>query len=127
MLLRGEVAFREMVDVLKATEPLQPFEFRKDLIIEVPENSKDWFNKEVINSLFNKKKEELSDKYQSFSFHYDIGTSIPDVSTVLQVVDDNVGFNGSRRQNLLSESFKYIGIGYAKEKTKYCFYFVFAS
>lgn len=127
MLLRGEEAFKEMADILRKTAPLPVFEMRKDLVIEVPENSKDWFNKEVINSLFNKKKEELHDKYQSFSFHYDIGTSIPDVSTVLQVVDDNVGFNGSRRQNILSDTFKYIGIGFAKEKTKYCFYFVFAN
>lgn len=127
MLLNGEVAFRDTMNILKVTAPLPSFEFREDLVIEVPENSKEWFNKDVINTLFNKKKEELRDKYQSFSFHYDIGTWIPNVSTVLQVVDDNVGFSGSRRHNLLSETFKYIGIGYAKEKTKYCFYIVFAN
>jgi len=127
MLLNGEVAFRDMINILKVTAPLPSFEFKQDLVIEVPENSKEWFNKDVINTLFNKKKEELRDKYQSFSFHYDIGTCIPNVSTVLQVVDDNVGFSGSRRHNLLSETFKYIGIGCAKEKTKYCFYIVFAN
>ncbi len=127
MLLRGEVAFKEVMEILEQKESVPKLEYRKDLVMDVPEGSKEWFNKEIVNNLFTKKKEELKDKYQNFSFHYDIGTCNPEISTVLQVVDDNVGFNGSRRSNILNENFKYIGIGQAKDKTKYCFYFVFAN
>lgn len=127
MLHKGEEAFREMVGILNTMKPLNKLEIKKDLSIEVSENSKDWSNKDAIAVLVNKKKDELKDKYSNFGFHYDMGTSIPDVSAVLQLVDDNVGFAGLRRKNILNEGYKYIGVGYNKEKTKYCFYFLFAS
>ena len=127
MLLKGEVAFREMMEILSKMKPLPKFEVVKELSIDVPESSKEWGNKDNIAMLVNKKKEELKDKYSNFSFHYDMGTNIPEVSTVLQLVDDNVGFAGLRRKNILSENHKYVGVGYNKEKTKYCFYFLFAN
>jgi len=127
MLYRGEVAFREVMGLLCNLGPLQPFELRSELSVEVPESSKDWANKELINQKFNQKKKELGDKYENFIFHYDIGTYVPHIATVLQVVDDNIGFNGSRRQNILSETFKYVGVGYGKDKNKHCFYYVFAN
>jgi len=126
MLFRGEEAFKEMIKILNAMKPLHKLEVLKELSIEVPENSKDWSNKESISVLVNKKKEELSDRFNQFSFHYDMGTSIPEVSAVLQLVDDNIGFSGLRRKNILSSDFKYVGVGFNKEKTKYCFYFLFA-
>ena len=126
-LNRGEVAFREMIDILNTMESLPKLELKKDLSIEVPENSKEWSNKESIALLVNKKKEELKDQYSNFSFHYDMGTSVADVSAVLQLVDDNTGFAGLRRKNIISETHRYVGVGFNKEKTKYCFYFLFAS
>jgi len=126
MLNKGEEAFREMIDYLNSMKPLAKLELKKELSIEVSDNSKDWNNKDTITALVNKKKDDLRDKYSNFSFHYDIGTSLPDVSAVLQLVDDNVGFAGLRRKNIISENHKYIGVGYNREKTKYCFYFLFA-
>jgi len=127
MLNKGEEAFREMIDYLNSMKPLAKFELKKELSIEVSDNSKDWNNKDTITALVNKKKDDLRDKYSNFNFHYDIGTNLPDVSAVLQLVDDNVGFAGLRRKNIISENHKYIGVGYNREKTKYCFYFLFAS
>jgi len=115
------------MEILSKMKPLPKFEVVKELSIDVPESSKEWGNKDNIAMLVNKKKEELKDKYSNFSFHYDMGTNIPEVSTVLQLVDDNVGFAGLRRKNILSENHKYVGVGYNKEKTKYCFYFLFAN
>jgi len=127
MLNSGEVAFRETMSLLSKMEPLPEYEYRDDLVIEVPENSKDWHLKEEHNSRIANKKKELQAKYKSFAFHYDIGTHISNISIVLQVVDDNLGFNGMRRLNLLSTSFKYVGIGHAKDKNKHCFYYFFAN
>ena len=127
MLLKGAEAFIEMTEILNKMKPLPKFEVIKELSIDVPIDPKDWSNKEIIANLVSKKKEELKEKYSGFSFHYDMGTSIPDVSAVLQLVDDNVGFAGLRRKNILSETQRYVGVGFAKEKTKYCFYFLFAN
>jgi hypothetical protein len=127
MLLRGEPAFREMMALLEKMSPLSKFEVKKELSLTVPEDSKEWSNKDVIAKLVNSKKEELGNQFSNFSFHFDIGTSLADVSAVLQLVDDNVGFNGIRRKNIISESHKYVGVGFNKDKTKYCFYFLFAS
>lgn len=127
MLLRGEEAFRETMANLLTLNPLPPLEIRKELTIELPANYKDWSNKDVIGELVTSKKKELADKYSNFSFHFDMGTNLPDVSAVLQLVDDNAGFNGIRRNNILSTTHKYVGVGYGKEKTNHCFYFLFAS
>ncbi len=125
MLQKGEEAFREMVNILYNMDPLPKFTYSKELAIKVPEGIKEWNNKDKITDLVNKKKEELEGEYQSFNFHYDMGTSLPQVSAALQLVDDNIGFSGLRRNNILSDH-KYVGVGYAKDKTKYCFYFLFA-
>jgi hypothetical protein len=129
MLCKGEEAFREMMSVLEKLDPLESLEYRSDLNLAVPEDPKDWSKKNIMNEILNKKKSELGDKYTDYSFHFDIGTSIPDVSAMLQLVDDNAGFNGIRRKNILSKKFKYIGGGFSKEKdkNKYCFYFCFAA
>ncbi len=92
MLLKGEEAFREMIDILNSMDPLPKFTFTKELAVEVPEGSKEWSDKDNIANLVNNKKEELKDKYSSFTFHYDMGTSLPEVSAILQVVDDNIDF-----------------------------------
>lgn len=127
VLLRGEPAFRDLIETLSSKEPLGVLELRKDLALAVPEESSQWPKRDVFSNLMHQKMEELKDVYKNFSFHYDIGTCDAHISTVLQIVDDNPGFNGLRRGNILNPEYKYVGIGHAKEKTKYCFYFLFAN
>jgi hypothetical protein len=126
-LLRGEPAFRETIEQLLKAKPLPELKFAEDIIVKVPEASAEWTKREIISQLLSEKKKENENKYIQNGFHFDLGTSDPVISLVLQVVDDN-NFKGQRRNNLLSPSFKFIGISHkASGKTKFCTYLTFAA
>lgn len=92
----------------------------------VPDEAANWAKKEVITVLITNLKNDNTGKYTGYGFHFDLGMSDPVLSLVLQIVDDN-NFKGQRRYNILSGTYKYIGISYKKSgKTKFCSYLTFA-
>jgi hypothetical protein len=127
-LTRGEPAFREFAAKLREMTPLSPLEAREDLKVPISEDPKNWTEKTLISEAVNNQKQKIKDtsSYQTFNFHFDVGSSLPDVSFVLQLVDDTP-FKGSRQRNILNKDFKYIGINTFKVKAKNCGYFLFAS
>lgn len=126
-LNKGEEAFRECAEKLRNNIPyLHPFILKEDLAIPIPEETADWKKNEVIASSLNKLKEANMDKYSDFTFNLDLGINDPELSLILQVVDDS-NFKGRRAANLLSKELKYIGISSAaKGKKSFCVYVVFA-
>jgi hypothetical protein len=105
--------------------PCDVLEFREDLVIPLPENPKEWKDNKKIAELFGNKKKEVADKYRDCNFILDLEISNPEISLILQIIDDNP-FQGKRRENLLNPNNKYIGISCAKVKTKFCCYIVTA-
>jgi hypothetical protein len=126
-LVRGEIAFRETIEILKKLKPLNPLEQREDLQVPIPEDQSSWIIKDLISENVNKLKAKAKEegKYTNFNFHFDIGSSQPESSFVLQLVDDTA-FKGNRSKNLLSSSFKFVGINSTKHRNKHCGYFLFA-
>lgn len=126
-LVKGEEAFRECADKLRHNIPkLEPFEFKDDLVISVPEDSKEWKKNDLIVKTLGEMKKNLKDKYTDFYFNLDMGVNEAEMSLVLQIVDDS-NFKGRRSSNLLSKDLKYIGISHAsKGKKSFCVYVVFA-
>jgi hypothetical protein len=70
-------------------------------------------------------KSDNASKYSECAFNMDLGVSDPETSLLLQVVDDSP-FKGKRRDNILNPNFKYVGISFLKQKTKFCCYITFA-
>ncbi len=123
-LNKGEAAFRDLIEKLQAMEPMDKLVVKKELNMEIPE--RDEYKNDYINELFSAKKEELkSSEFKNITCHYDIGSSHSAVSAALQIVDDS-NFKGARRNNILNPSFKYIGYGSHKLKSKYYNFFIFA-
>jgi len=123
-LVKGEPAFKEVIDKLSSMAPIEKLKLKKELNLEIPE--KEEYKNEFINELFAHKKEELKDStFKNITCHYDIGATNAVVSAALQLVDDS-NFKGSRRANILNPNFKYVGFGSQKVKNKVYNFFVFA-
>jgi len=104
---------------------LPPLKLCDKLKLEVPENSSHWVKKEIVKELISKKKEEVKDKYTDLQFHYDIGGLNAFVSAIIQITDDNITFNNTRRNNILDAEFDSIGIDHYTIGKKICIYLLF--
>lgn len=128
-LLQGEPAFKNCIDILEQTQPMQPLTLVDEIAIKVPEQVSEMNDKNRIIELIRRKKNELNElnKYRHFGFHYDNGSIDAEVSTLLQVVDDN-NSNGQRRANIINPHFKYLGVSVGKVKPgRHFVYLSFAS
>lgn len=127
-LKKGVTAFKSCIEYLNNRNniALEPIEFVEDLVIPFPHhNSKLCLDKNYISKCIDDIREKIKNKYEIFDFQYDISPN-PVLSTIIQVVDDT-NANFQRRNNILSESVKYVGISYGEvKKGIYCFYLLFA-
>ena len=135
-LNRGPKAFDETIEYLNKVEPMNCLIMKNELKVNVDENNSE--NYEEVNftsfsfleKIIKEKKKELeknNQKYKIEGFHYDKSTDNPEISLILQIVDDNMG-DCSRRKNLLNPKFTYIGISTVNIKDNvFCYYMLFAN
>ena len=125
-LKRGASAFSQCIDLLnKRTNSLEPVELVEELAIPFPKDSKLILDKEYISKCIETIKSSTNNRYDIFDFQYDISPN-PVLSTMIQVVDDT-NSNFQRRNNILNENVKYVGISYGEfKKGIFCFYLLFA-
>lgn len=104
-LTRGEEAFRDAAEKLRNMEPVEPLEFRDEICIPLPENEE-----EIKDSSYLKEQvRKLREEHNIDVFLKDL-IKIPEVSALLMVVDDSGKNPGKKRQAVLNQDFKYIGI-----------------
>ena len=135
-LNRGPKAFDETIDYLNKIEPMNSLIMKNELKINVDENNSDNYEEmnftsfSFLEKVIKDKKKELeknNQKYKIEGFHYDKSTDNPEISLILQIVDDNMG-DCSRRKNLLNPKFNYIGITTVNIKDNiFCYYMLFAN
>jgi hypothetical protein len=126
-LLRGVEAFNEFITFLSLAPKLEPLKLQQEIAIKPLSKAEYQTKREVIAELYMRKKKELGDKYKTLDFHYDYGTNNYEISSLLQLVDDN-NSDKQRRNKILSWEYKYVGISLAKIKAnRYCVYVTFAN
>lgn len=147
----GKEAFDNSMEFLKNTKPLYPLQMHKDLRFDV-ETLQEFFefsgrqNKKnpkfcqiesddeqkytshfYIEKALNKQFSSILDKFDIIGFHYDKSTDNPELSAVLQIVDDTKS-NFVRRNMILNPKVKYVGITAINIKSNiYCYYLVFGN
>jgi hypothetical protein len=127
-LSNGKEAFNSCINSLKGGRGVPSLEFRDDLSFPFPYEQLDQCtSKDYLTSTFLEMNMRLKDKYSILGFHYDINVNDPEVSTLLQIVDDN-NSNGQRRKQILDKDVRYVGInlGFLRDNIV-CIYVVFAS
>lgn len=122
-LIKGKEAFIDIANKLCMRKPIEKLEYKEDLCMNVSNDMADWVNKHYLEVYLEEKSSYLS--YEHFGFHFDLGCVDALTSVVLQVVDDNL-FNCQRRNNILNEKYRYIGISYKKINNYFCLYLSFA-
>jgi len=125
-LTEGEDKFRECIEYLNRMNPIPPIELCEDLKVKVPKEIENWSKHKIFAELLGEKKATLAESYIGYQFQFDIGWTDPEVSAIMQIVDDNNAFKGSRRENILNKAFSLVGITNQKKGKKNCVYLLFA-
>ena len=120
-LNRGEDAFIEAINDLKAREPLSPLEFKKSLCLPMPNTEDEMKDKELLKKLVIelKTKENVDNGWKDL-------ISVPDISFLLMVVGDSGKKANMKRNDLLNPEYKYIGISSTNIGKHFLAYFMFS-
>jgi len=112
-LAKGAEAFKSVIEVLKNMKPLKGFEPSDDIKVICPDKIDE-------QPKFEEHLEQLRIRHpeKKIEFNYDLVLAKPEIITVLQLVDDEVNNVHSRRSNLLSEEFEFLGLSIKKSKGK---------
>ena len=124
-LSKGKEAFTECINELNKIKPMHPLKNVLMLNLTVPTTSDNWVKKQIVSNMILHKKDEVLNKYDILQFHYDIGGLNPVIMAMLQIIDDNITFNMTRRKNLLDDDFNSIGISNYNIGKKVCVYLLF--
>ena len=120
-LNRGEPAFREAISELKEISPISPLEFKNEICIPLPENEED-----IKNSNYLKEQVKKIRENNKIDVFYKDLIKDPEVSALLMIVDDSTKNPGKKRQAVLDENFKYIGISSGFVGKTFIAYFSFS-
>ena len=128
-LYKGYKSFEDCESFLNYQIPLEPLKIKNELNLPFPHTSKANCDKEkyLTKELTKKAIEVEKNKLTIINFHYDISIGNPELSVLLQIVDDT-NSKMQRRKNILSKKCKYIGITVGQlQEGLFCFYFVFGA
>jgi hypothetical protein len=116
-IVKGEEAFKNMASKLRTMSPLQPLEFKQELVFELPGNADEYKAAMPViqNQLGNIRK---SGKFTEVKYFFDIAIKDPETSILLQAVDDNESFKGQRSEILLRNDIKYVGVSIFNQPDK---------
>jgi hypothetical protein len=121
-IVKGEEAFKNMASKLRTMNPLPRLEFKNELVFELPDNADDYKAAMPIvqNQLANIRK---LGKFSEVKYFFDISIKDPEMSVLLQCVDDNDSFKGQRSEILLRSDIKYVGVSvFNKPEKKFAVY-----
>lgn len=117
----GEPAFIEAAKELRTISSIPPLEFKKDICVPLPEKEED-----IKNTNYLKDQVKLiREKYNIDVFYKDL-IKDPEVSALLMIVDDSAKNPGKKRQAVLDENFKYIGVSSGFVGKTFIAYFSFS-
>ena len=120
-LSKGEPAFREAAEILKEMQPLPALEFKEEICVPLPETEE-----ELNDHSYLKRQIHIIQENNNIDLFFKDLIKLPEVSTLLMIVDDSEKNPGKKRNALLNEEFKYIGISNKFIGKKFIAYFTFS-
>ena len=86
-------------------EPLPPLEFNGNICVPLPETVE-----EIKDPAFLKEQVKILRETTNIDLFFKDLIKVPEVSSLLMIVDDNIKNPGRKRQAILNKDFKYVGI-----------------
>lgn len=126
-LRTGHKAFDDCIDYLKQQPPLHPLKLANDLQISLmTDNCYDkMMEYQYLGQALANKRKEVCGRYIIHNFHYDKNICMPEISCVIQIIDDTDS-NCGRRRNIFNKDSKVVGINCEKiNGTTLCYYLLF--
>jgi hypothetical protein len=120
-LSKGEPAFREAAEILKEMQPLPALEFKEEICVPLPETEE-----QLNDHSYLKRQINIIQENNNIDLFFKDLIKLPEVSTLLMIVDDSEKNPGKKRNALLNEEFKYIGISNKFIGKKFIAYFTFS-
>ena len=120
-LTRGEPSFREAAEILRNMEPLPPLEFKNDICVPLPDNEN-----EIKDSSYLREQVKILRETTNIDVFFKDLIKLPDVSALLMIVDDGEKNAGRKRNAVLNNNFKYIGISSKFIGKTFIAYFTFS-
>lgn len=120
-LFKGELAFHEAAEILKNMNSLPPLEFKEEICVPMPETEEELKDNNYLKNQIN----IIRENNNVDVFFKDL-IKLPEVSALLMIVDDSEKNPGKKRNALLNEEFKYIGINSKFIDGKFLAYFTFS-
>jgi hypothetical protein len=102
-------------------QPLPPLEFKEDICVPLPETEE-----EINDHAYLKKQINIIQENNNIDIFFKDLIKLPEVSTLLMIVDDSEKNPGKKRNALLNKEFKYIGISNKFIDGKFLAYFTFS-
>ena len=99
-LHRGEQAFRDAIEDLRNTAPMQDLRFNPFICIPLPENEQELKDQVFLKTQVNK----LREKNNNIEIYFKDLIKIPEISVLLMIVDDNSKNVAKKRMTLLNIS-----------------------
>ena len=132
LLNKGKKAFDDCIKYLSTQISLEPIELNNDLKINInTENEVEkeyYYSLEFIEKILKQKFESIKNEYNILGFHYDLCSNNTEISSILQIVDDDIECNFTRRKNILNRNVKYVGISFVNIKDNIiCYYLLFGN
>ena len=121
-LFKGEEAFKNAINVLQNTEPMEPLEYYSDICIDPPQNEDELKDPKFFQN-------KIIEKKKDFYIHSYFKDAIKDpfISVLINIIDDTSTKNaGKKRECILNKEYKYIGISCKKFGKKFCAYYTFS-
>lgn len=120
-LCRGEIAFTEAAKELRTIGSIDPLEFKNEICIPLPDIEED-----IKNTDYLKEQVKIIRKNNNIDVFYKDLIKDPEVSALLMIVDDSTKNPGKKRQAVLDNNFKYIGISSGFIGKSFVAYFAFS-
>ena len=120
-LTRGEPAFREAAEILRNMESLPPLEFKNDICVPLPDNESD-----IKDSSYLREQVNILRETTNIDVFFKDLIKLPEVSALLMIVDDGEKNAGRKRNAVLNQNFKYIGINSKFIGKTFIAYFTFS-
>jgi hypothetical protein len=121
LLHKGEVLFREVIQILKNTPHMTPLIFNNDIAIECPRDEIEIKDPKVFQNKIIEKRKQLE-----LNAYFKDAIKDPYISILLMIVDDSINSPGKKRESLLNPEFKYIAITSTMINKVFCAYYTFS-
>ena len=121
-LYKGEAAFQQCIDILRNTIALKRFEYTELVRVVCCDKLED---QDKVDDLVKEIKSKFPER--KIELNHEFVYAKPEIITVMLLVDDNPRQIHSKRNNLLNEDFRNLGISIKKSKGKqFCLYLTFS-